>query len=69
MQKMVMSDGRPKGMKIVLEECGIDTTGMRAADMHLVLGHHADFKFEKTALEHFMQEKGTARNIFAQVPL
>ena len=53
-----MNDGLPKGMKIVLEERGIDTTGMRAAYMRLVLGHHADFKFEKTALEHFMQEKG-----------
>ena len=57
-QKMVLSDRRPKGMKIILEERGIDTTGMRAADMRLVLGHHADFKFEKTALEHLMQEKG-----------
>ena len=55
---MVLSDGRPKGMEIVLEERGIDTTGMRAADMRLVLGHHADFKFEKTTLEHFVQEKG-----------
>ena len=26
--------------------------------MRLVLGNHADFKYEKTALEHFMQEKG-----------
>ena len=26
--------------------------------MRLVLGNHADFKHEKTAIEHFMQDKG-----------
>ena len=31
---------------------------MRAPDMRLVLGAHTDFKYEKTALEHFMQERG-----------
>ena len=57
-QRMVLSDGRAKGMKIVLEERGIDTSGMKAADMRLVLGNHADFKHENTALEHLMQDKG-----------
>ena len=56
--RMDLSDRGPKGMKIILEERGIDTTSMREADMRLVLGNHDDFKFEKTALEHFMQEKG-----------
>ena len=51
------SDGRPKGMRIVLQECGVDTSAMKAADMRLVLGSHADFKNEKTALEHVVQEK------------
>ena len=31
---------------------------MKAADKWLVLGNHADSKYEKTALEHYMQEKG-----------
>ena len=62
-QSMVLSDGRPKGMKIVLQERGIDITNMKAADMRLVLGSHADFKNEKTALEYFMHEKGQ-RTIF-----
>lgn len=57
-QKMVLSDGRPKGMKLVLEERGFDTTKMKAADMALVLGNHHDFKHEKTALEHVIKSKG-----------
>ena len=57
-QKLVLGDGRPKEMKLILQERGIDTSGMKAADMRLVLASHADFKYEKTALECFMQEKG-----------
>ena len=57
-QIMVSPDGRPKGMKLVLEERGVDTTEMKAADMALVLGNHHDFKHEKTALEHVIQSKG-----------
>ena len=45
-------------MQQVLEEREIDTNRMRAPDMRLVLGAHTDFKYEKTALEHFMQERG-----------
>ena len=45
-------------MRQVLEERGIDTNRMKAPDMRLVLGAHTDFKYEKTALEHFMQERG-----------
>ena len=56
-QIMVLADGWPKGMRIILQERGIDTTRMKAADMRLVLGNHADFKHEKTALEHLVQEK------------
>ena len=55
---MVTSDGRPKGMRIVLEERGVDTSRMKAPDMRLVLRSHADFKNEKTAVESLVQEKG-----------
>ena len=34
---MVLPDGQPKGMKMVLEERGIDTAKMKAADMRLIL--------------------------------
>ena len=57
-QKMVLPDGQPKGMKMILEERGIDTAKMKAADMRLVLSGHRDFKYEKTSLEHLMDEKG-----------
>ena len=54
-QKMVLPDGRPKGIKLILEERGVDTTKMKAADM---LGNHHDFKHENTALEHVIKSKG-----------
>ena len=43
-QKMVLGDGRPKGMKLVLQERGINTDHMKAVDMRLILGNHEDFK-------------------------
>lgn len=57
-QTMVLPDGRPKGMKLVLKERGINTKKMKAADMALVLGNHHDFKYEKTAIEHLMKGHG-----------
>ena len=57
-QRMVLPDGRQKGMKLVLQERGIDTERMKAADMRLVLGNHDDFKYEKTALEYLIRERG-----------
>ena len=58
-QKFVFSDGQAKGMRIVLQEHRVDTSRMKAVDMRVVLGNHADFKNEKTALEHFTQENDT----------
>lgn len=43
-QAMVDDAGVAKGMKIVLEERGINTDIMVAEDMRLVLGNHYDFK-------------------------
>jgi len=45
---MVLSDGTPKGMKLVLEERKVDTSNMKGADMALVLGNHHDFGIEKS---------------------
>ena len=58
-QSMVLSNGRPKGMKMVLEERGIDTENMKAADMRLVLGGHDDFKYEKLHLNILWLQKDT----------
>lgn len=54
---MILPDGRPRGMKLVLQERGIDTDRMKAADMPLVLGNHDDFKFEKTASRSIFYER------------
>jgi len=35
---MVLPDGRPKRMKLVLEKRGIDTSKMKAADMAFSFG-------------------------------
>lgn len=60
-QKMVSSNGCPKGMRIVLQERGGDTSRMKAADMRLVLGSHADFKIEKTELNLIERVWGEAK--------
>jgi len=39
-QRMVLSDGRPKGMKRVHEERGVNTKGMKAERMQEVLGEN-----------------------------
>ena len=36
-QRMVLRDGTPKGMKLVLQERGVDVSGMKAEDMQLAL--------------------------------
>ena len=46
-QKMVDANGVPKGMKQVLEERGINTSTMVAADMRVVLANYEDFCTEK----------------------
>ena len=50
-QKMVLSDGTPKGMKQVLIERGINVTKMKAEQMREVLQEMPDFKYEKTKVE------------------
>ena len=42
-QKLVYEDGTPKGMRIVLEERRVDTTGMRAKEMRDLLKTYLDF--------------------------
>lgn len=57
-QKMVNDNGVPKGMKQILEERGINTSSMVAADMRVVLANHEDFRTEKTLVKHYLHEKG-----------
>ena len=43
-QRMNYALGIPKGMRVVLEERGIDTKNMNAEKMREVLSSHSDFK-------------------------
>ena len=58
LQKMVDSSGTPKGMKMVLEERGVDTTGMRAKEMREKLKTYSDFGEQKTILEEYIEGRG-----------
>ena len=62
-QKMILRDGRPKGMKLVLQERGVDVSGMKGEDMRLALQQMHDFKYEKTKLESLLATNGY-RGIF-----
>ena len=57
-QRMVLDDGRPKGMKIVLKESGVDTHGMNAEKMREKLNTYEDFKIQKTILEEYVEQRG-----------
>jgi len=54
---MVLPDGRPKGMKLVLQERGVDTKDMNADKMRETLKYD-DFKNSKTILEERIKERG-----------
>jgi len=58
LQKMVQPDGTSKGMKLVLQERGINVTKMKADDMRSTLQEMHDFKYEKTKLETLLTEHG-----------
>ena len=44
MQKLVDNCGTARGMRAVLEEREVDTTGMKAKEMREALKHFPDFK-------------------------
>ena len=48
---MVLPDGRPKGMKMVLQERGVDTKGMNAQKMRETLSKYLDFASSKTIVQ------------------
>jgi hypothetical protein len=56
-QKMNFADGVPKGMKLVLEERGVDTRNMNADTMRELLGSHPDFKYEKSRIEQYLSDE------------
>lgn len=58
LQKMVLPDDRPKGLRVILQERGINTTGMKLEDMRKVLSQHSDFQDEQPEIFHFLRQKG-----------
>ena len=48
LQKMTFDDGMAKGMRKVLEERGVDVSGMKADDMRKKFKEMSDYKYEKT---------------------
>lgn len=57
-QKMNYSLGVPKGLRVVLDERGVNTRGLNADRMREILKEHPDFKNQKSALEVFLEENG-----------
>jgi hypothetical protein len=57
-QKMNYTLGVPKGMRAVLQERGVDVSGMVAENMKKALAEMEDFKNEKSLIEHFLISKG-----------
>ena len=57
-QKMVLQDGTPKGMKLVLQERGVDVKGLNADKMRAKLSEFEDFSNQKTLLEELVHTKG-----------
>lgn len=57
-QTMVLPDGRPKGLKIVLQERGIDIRGMNADKLREELSKFDDFKNVKTLVEEKVESRG-----------
>ena len=56
--KMNYSLGVAKGMRVVLQERGVDTSRMVVEDMRKALAEMEDFKNEKCLIEHFLISKG-----------
>ena len=57
-QKMVTDAGLPKGMKLVLQERGVETKGMNATKMRETLSKFPDFANQETMVEQKVQERG-----------
>ena len=54
-QKLVDDKGIPNGMKTILEERGVDATGMRAKEMRDLLKTYSE---QKPLLEEYIERRG-----------
>ena len=58
LQRLVFSDGTPKGLRQVLLERGINTRRMKLEDMQHEIASHPDFRDEKPEIYHFLRREG-----------
>ena len=66
---MVYPDGTPKGMKVILEERGVNTRKRKADDMRKKLSQYPNFQNQKTLLEEYIESRGHICMFFSKVPL
>ena len=57
-QTMCLDSGEPKGMKLILEERGINTTNLKGPDVRIILGNHSDFQAEQPRVIQYLTERG-----------
>jgi len=57
-QKMVLPDGTPKGMRLVLHERGLLTKDMVAETMRETLSQQKDFKEQKCLIAEIIEARG-----------
>lgn len=57
-QKMSLPDGTPKGLKRVMQERGVDCSGLNADKMREILSKHKDFMEQKTILQETVEKRG-----------
>lgn len=55
---MNFRNGVPKGLRVVLEERGINTSSLNGEEMREILASHPDFKYEKSRIERFLSDRG-----------
>ena len=55
---MVLPDGTARGMKLVLQERGVDMKGLNAEKMHEKLSEFENFSCQMTLLEELVRSQG-----------
>ena len=58
LQRMVLPDGTPKGLRLVLEERGVNVKGMKLEDMQAKMAMYSDFQDEKSSIERYLHGRG-----------
>lgn len=68
-QKMVLPDGAPKGVKLLRQKCGIDVKDMTTDKVRHTLASIPDFSCQMTILEEVVCSKGIIFVVFPKLSL